>query len=464
MDGTKEVTMAPYTDTVAQQMLCLAALTYREFADVGPPELHEQRLHDDVTAKLAGLPVLQKKWTLAWGPASYRAPLSLFDGAAMFVAKAAGADRYVVAVRGTNPICAFDWLFGDLWVAGKMPWPFDATRAAQISLSTALGLDILLQLRSSTRPAGGAAAAWSHLAKNLGNFAAGLKDKLLRPLEDVTITPLRDTIAKSLSELASHRVTFPAQDLATRTAALHAEWLDPARLRLLATIAEALGKLGGDPSLHVLALLERDAQVASRLASGDDLLTFLTAAVASAKGPVEIVVTGHSKGGALAPTLALWLHETRGKAADATYRWDPENRATVSCYAYAGPTAGNAAFAERSNGMIGDRCRRIHNKLDVVPHAWVPNDLRAIGTTLYEAPVMPVPGLAALASDLANVVTQQGVGYTQIGNDDQELPGVIDTTKTDFALQMVHQHLQGYLDQMGLGGQLTVDTFFNPLH
>lgn len=27
--------------TDAQQMLCLSALTYREFADVGPPELHE---------------------------------------------------------------------------------------------------------------------------------------------------------------------------------------------------------------------------------------------------------------------------------------------------------------------------------------------------------------------------------------------------------------------------------------
>src|SRR5262245_40104608 len=130
--------MATFTE--AQQMLCLAALTYREFADVGPPELHEQRLRDDIAAKLAGLSVLQGEWTLAWGPASYRAPLSLFDGAAMFVAKAAGADRYVIAVRGTNPICAFDWLFGDLWVAGQRPWPFDDTRAARISLSTALGL------------------------------------------------------------------------------------------------------------------------------------------------------------------------------------------------------------------------------------------------------------------------------------------------------------------------------------
>ncbi len=453
--------MATYTE--AQQMLCLAALTYREFADVGPPELHEERLRDDVSAKLARLAVLENKWTLAWGPTSYRAPLSLFDGAAMFVAKAAGADRYVVAVRGTNPICAFDWLFGDLWVAGQMPWPFDATRAARISLSTALGLDVLLQLRSSTRSAGGAAAVWSHLAENLGDFAAGLKDKLVRPLEDATITPLRDAIAKRLAELASRRLTFPAQDWATRTAALRTEWTDPARTQLLATVAEALGKVGGGPSLHVLALLERDAQVASRLARGDDVLTFLKSAVASARGPVEIVVTGHSKGGALAPTLALWLHETRGTAGDAAYRWDPDERAIVSCYAYAGPTAGNAPFAERSNRLIGDRCHRIHNGLDVVPHAWMPSDLRAIGT-LYGAPVVPVPGLADLAGAVADVVTQQEVGYTQIGNDVQRLAGVIDPSKPDFALQMVHQHLQGYLDQMGLGEQLSVDTFFNPLH
>src|SRR5262249_55945147 len=393
---------------------------------------------------------------------SYRAPLSLFDGAAMFVAKSTRANSYVVAVRGTNPISAFDWLFGDLWVAGQMPWPFDETRQAKISLSTALGLDILLQLRASTEPAGAAAAALSHLAQDLGAFAAGVMNRLLRPLESAGIAPLRDEIAQDLAELASRRMTFPAQDWATRTAALREEWADPARMRLLATTARALAMLGGDPSLHVLALLERDAHMQARLDRGDDLLTFLKAAVASTRGPVDIIVTGHSKGGALAPTLALWLQETR-RAADATYRWDPDERAVVRCYAYAGPTAGNDEFANRSNGLIGKRCHRIYNRLDVVPRAWVPADLQAIGT-LYQPGVPAVPGLAQLARDVAAVVTQQNVAYTQIGNDVLELPGTIDAMKPDFALQVVHQHLQGYLDKMGFGGQLSVDTFFNPLH
>src|SRR5262249_13420167 len=174
----------------------------------------------------------------AWGPASYRAPLSLFDGAAMFVAKSKKANSYVVAVRGTNPISAFDWLFGDLWVAGQMGWPFDETRQAKISLSTALGLDILLQLRASTQPAGTAAAALSDLAQQFGDFASGLKNRLLRPLGNAAIAPLRDEITQHLAELASHRTAFPAtQDLTTRIAALGEEWADPARTHLLAAIA-----------------------------------------------------------------------------------------------------------------------------------------------------------------------------------------------------------------------------------
>jgi hypothetical protein len=93
--------------TPEQQMLCLAALTYRDFADAGPPLTHDVRFRHDVESKLKGLAPNLGRWKLVWGPASYRAPASLFDDAAMFVVQ--NADRpnqYVVAVRGTNPISA----------------------------------------------------------------------------------------------------------------------------------------------------------------------------------------------------------------------------------------------------------------------------------------------------------------------------------------------------------------------
>ena len=453
--------MNQFTET--QQMLCLAALTYRDFADVGPASAHAQRLHDDIALKLRQLEPVKGQWALVWGPASYRSPVSLFDDAAMFVVQnTVRPDQYVVAVRGTNPISAFDWVFGDLWVSGQVPWPFDDSKAARISFSTALGLDILLQLRAGSQPAGAAATAWTHLVEHLSDFAGGLKKILLRPVQSDAVRPIREKLGQRLADLMSRRTGLPAQDREAQVKSFQADWLPEVRKGLIDDVAASLSFLGGQPSLHVLALLEKDAWVSARLEHGNDLLSFLKAAVASASGRVDLVVTGHSKGGALAPTLALWLAETQGSAAEA-YRWDPDQRATVGCYAFAGPTAGNAAFAQRSNERIGARCHRIFNPLDVVPRAWVPQDMRGIGRLYDAAVVRPIAGLGSLANDIADVVETEKLGYTHIGNDVQELPGALNNDKRDFAAQLVHQHLQAYLDKMGIGAFVSVDTFFNPL-
>jgi hypothetical protein len=450
--------------TEAQQMLCLAALSYRAFADVGPPDAHAERLRQDIASKLQALAPLQDQWALAWGPSAYRAPLSVFDDAAMYVAQnTARPNEYVVAVRGTNPVSAFDWVFGDLWVAGQVPWPFGSTNAARISLSTALGLDILLQLRASSQPAGPAAAAWAHLEQRLGHLADRIKNVLVSPLEKDAIAPIRERLQKTLADFASHRARVPLQDREAQVRILQTEWSPAVRQQLVKEVAAVLDALGAQPSLHLLALLGKDAGVSARLAGGHDLVSFLKAAVRSVPGTVKIFVTGHSKGGALAPTLALWLAETQGPAAEEAHRWDPEKRASIECYSFAGPTAGNAAFAARSNQMIGDRCHRIHNRLDVVPKAWVPNDLRSIGSLYDPAIVAPIPGLGPLANDIAEVLETQHLAYAHIGNDVQELPGTIDASKREFVTQLVHQHLQGYLDQMRLGDLVSVDTFFNPL-
>src|SRR5262249_56320264 len=96
---------------------------------------------------------------------------------------------------------------------------------------------------------------------------------------------------------------------------------------------------------------------------------FRGAAVTWAEGDGEFVYTWHGKFGALASTLALWLAETQGPGAPLAERWDRERRATVRCWSFAAPTAGNAAFARRAGGVIGTRNRRIVNPLDVVPTA-----------------------------------------------------------------------------------------------
>ena len=59
-----------------QEMLCLALLAYRGFADVNLPIPHAERLWLDVVRGLETLAPVRHRWELVWGPVSYRAPLS----------------------------------------------------------------------------------------------------------------------------------------------------------------------------------------------------------------------------------------------------------------------------------------------------------------------------------------------------------------------------------------------------
>src|SRR2546425_1359822 len=117
------------------------------------------------------------------------------------------------------------------------------------------------------------------------------------------------------------------------------------------------------------------------------LVDFLKDRTKNEADPLDIVVTGHSKGGALAPTLALWLRETRAQG-------DSKDRARISFHAFAGPTPGDGAFARRVAKELNGPCRRVVNSNDVVPHAWALVDLAVIpklygGENPWVAPLTP---------------------------------------------------------------------------
>ena len=161
--------------------------------------------------------------------------------------------------------------------------------------------------------------------------------------------------------------------------------------------------------------------------------------------PITINVTGHSLGGALSPTLALWLDDVRQD-------WDPAGNATLAVLPSAGPTAGNAAFAQYSDAQIGAQVTRLYNPLDVVPKAWTTSDLHEL-PDLYAPNIEPdlvVKGFVALLL----YISRNG-DYTQINVGTPPIPGSsINTTIVDFLEQAAYQHVDAYFELLGVSSDL----------
>jgi hypothetical protein len=438
----------------APEMLCLAALTYRRFDETALPQLDARRLDAAVRRGLLDVGPLAGRWELVWGPAAWRAPFSLFDDAAMFVVRSLRPPRrYVVAIRGTNPLSGFDWVFGDLWVGRQLAWPYGD---GKISFSTALGLAVLQSLRSPAPESGLASEVWRFIDDELaraGNRVFDLIEPLLGAIGQ-RLLDARRSLWRALTELRERRLARAPADHAACLEQLTAEWAPDATARLIGLIDDAIVAAGGDRQADLLSLLETEAALGARTRPGHDLLTFLRGAVGVAEGPVEVVVTGHSKGGALADAVALWLADTQGEA------WDPGCQATVRCLAFAGPTAGNAAFARHWEATLADRGLRIANPLDVVTHAWEPDALCEI-PDLYRGHVVPVGALRSLAETIAAAVAP--LGYRHAGVCWPGFTAAVDETRPDFFAQLVHQHLDAYLAALGLAPLIGTWTFFDPL-
>ena len=154
----------------------------------------------------------------------------------------------------------------------------------------------------------------------------------------------------------------------------------------------------------------------------------------------SVTVTGHSLGGEMASTAALWLADSQGIS------WDMQKRAQVFAYCYASPTAGNSVWANYFHQTFGDNAHRIWNRIDVVPHAWQLNDMKQI-PNLYR-PEIRAPFWVRIAIDLA-MLAVKGKDYTQIAAvaaDNQPLPGTVNTDPEwdSFTLQMAYQHVNAY--------------------
>ena len=294
--------------TDAAVMLTLAGLTYRGFHDILPGEPHEFIVRHALRDGLETLAPVRGDWDLVWGPVTSRVPLGVFDSNAMYVVRhRREGHRYVVAIRGTNPVASSDWLFGDLLVGTTVPWPF-ATDGAAISTSTALGLAILQEMRA--RP-----------LSTAGRFAEAAVAAVGNPL-DRLIRAGRALVTGTAEALGAQASALDAQ-----MEKIVAHWsVDPpgrdAILQQFQRAAKTVRVSSTD--------LRRKPSPPDASGGGLDLLTFLAQQVAASAEPLEVTVTGHSKGGALAQTVALWLKDSL-LSADPAEHWDGGRRPRIIC-------------------------------------------------------------------------------------------------------------------------------------
>jgi hypothetical protein len=183
--------------------------------------------------------------------------------------------------------------------------------------------------------------------------------------------------------------------------------------------------------LNILRQLKPSAGV---LGQGLTIDQFLKQVTNDAIGDLNVHVTGHSLAGALSPTLTLWLADTQAS-------WDPNTKAHLDVYAFAGPTAGDADFATYSESRIGEDTHRVYNPYDIVPKAWEIANLEQI-PDLY-SPDVKFPLALRLLLDVLKHKTKN-LMYSQIAQQTPPIPGKLNATKTDFSAQAGWQHVCGY--------------------
>src|ERR1043165_7040829 len=156
----------------------------------------------------------------------------------------------------------------------------------------------------------------------------------------------------------------------------------------------------------------------------------------AARSSIRVTTTGHSLGGCLSSTLALALMDT-------VMQWGPGNPVTFRGWSFAGPTAGNSAFAGSSDRRLGHALRRWVNTLDIAPLAWNESTLDDALTIYVGHGVLPnwaEIGALGLAKALA-----AGGDYLQppqsavIGN------GTFKDKLPTYAAQADWQHTNGYV-------------------
>jgi len=329
-------------EMIKQRALILAFLAY----EGGDQEFSKKRMDRCLEHYLPWLGHL----ITVWGPAYYRAKRPFQDDkvdSMVFIVK--NLDKptdFYVAIRGTNPLNLFEWIFQDFWVGSLIAWsqvPFQG---------------------------------------------------IIPPGEPIGDNPAISFGTNIASTILLKKLTDPSSGMDMRT------------------------------------FLEREAQTALTMDQ-----------------KIAIYLTGHSLGGVLASTTALFLNEN----------WPTSNRKPdIFVFSYAGPTAGNQQFSERFKGILDNRCQRYGNNLDVVTQVWNRASMEKLPILYHPAKIQMPHLLLKVLYDLA-IPAIHDKNYTQSGNY-QEVRSKVVQPFQSYIAQMVFQHLIPYFaEALRLGQPTGVD-------
>ncbi|MCP4137649.1 MAG: lipase family protein [bacterium] len=171
--------------------------------------------------------------------------------------------------------------------------------------------------------------------------------------------------------------------------------------------------------------------------NGQTILSWLTTTLAGLPGKnMKLNVTGHSLGGTMTPTLALWLY-------DELAAQGLEKNVDINIHSLAGLTAGNEAFVEYTDFIFGNKLNRYANHLDVATHTWIEHAVADLLPVIYSPKVV----LNEIETDILNFFSEQvrALGYTQPGIDVPIESAVFDHLLfKNYTLQAIYQHVVPY--------------------
>jgi hypothetical protein len=188
------------------------------------------------------------------------------------------------------------------------------------------------------------------------------------------------------------------------------------------------------------------------VSANTNLLQALTSLLESAPPKPTLYITGHSLGGAMATTVALYL---------VAQNW--ANKPTFGVYTFAAPTAGLQSFADCFDNFFGSVSERYYNAWDAVPAAWANSSMTDMQNSFYPSivtnPQGPGPAQNAdVVKQLNNFMTMpNGNVYVQTNQQQGSVKLNLDYSKegtTDFGpgsyntLSLVPT-MDGFMGQVG---------------